>query len=382
MDRRVQLLLTFGLGAAAMYMGDPVWGRRRQALVQDQVTHLGREAADFSEVASRDLVNRIRGVTAQVRNLVSTKPVADSVLAERVRAKLGRIVSHPHAVHVDVQDGRVRLTGPVLKKEAKRLMQGLWSVRGIKAVDNHLEVHRQPDISALQGGRPRESRMALAQRNWAPGWRLLMGAAGTALAFDGWTRLTLGGVLEGITGAGLMARAIANRPIRQLLGLQGRRSIELQKEILVQAPVDRVFDYWQNFENFPQFMHNVREVRQVGNHLSHWVVAGPMGSPVQWDAMMTQCIPNQALAWKTTPESLVQSSGRVKFEPMDGGTRIDLRMTYAPLGGVAGDLLAMLLGADPKAEIDSDLNRMKVFLETGIQPHDAAARSGTTASMP
>jgi hypothetical protein len=34
--------------------------------------------------------------------------------------------------------------------------------------------------------------------------------------------------------------------------------------------------------------------------------------------------------------------------------------------------VATLFGADPKAEMDADLLRMKTMIETGRRPHDAA----------
>jgi hypothetical protein len=37
-------------------------------------------------------------------------------------------------------------------------------------------------------------------------------------------------------------------------------------------------------------------------------------------------------------------------------------------------VVAKLFGADPRSEIIADLLRMKSFIETGHQPHDAAER--------
>ena len=48
-------------------------------------------------------------------------------------------------------------------------------------------------------------------------------------------------------------------------------------------------------------------------------------------------------------------------------------MSYTPPAGVIGHAIARLFGTDPKSELDDDLLRMKVFLETGRRPHDAAA---------
>ncbi len=66
----------------------------------------------------------------------------------------------------------------------------------------------------------------------------------------------------------------------------------VQKTINVDAPVEEVFSFWTDYQNFPRFMHNVREV-QVRDDVSHWVVAGPAGVPVQWNARLVEVEPNR-----------------------------------------------------------------------------------------
>ena len=46
----------------------------------------------------------------------------------------------------------------------------------------------------------------------------------------------------------------------------------------------------------------------------------------------------------------------------------------APMSPTFGHAVATMFGADPKSEMDDDLMRMKSFIETGHQPHDAAER--------
>jgi uncharacterized membrane protein len=56
-----------------------------------------------------------------------------------------------------------------------------------------------------------------------------------------------------------------------------------------------------NYENFPRFMSNIEEIRNLGNGQSHWVVKGPAGTTVEWDATLMQVIPNEMIAWRTQP---------------------------------------------------------------------------------
>jgi hypothetical protein len=55
-----------GLAAAATYIFDPDTGRRRRALVRDQLVHLIRIAREEVQAGIRDASNRAQGVVATV----------------------------------------------------------------------------------------------------------------------------------------------------------------------------------------------------------------------------------------------------------------------------------------------------------------------------
>jgi len=58
----------------------------------------------------------------------------------------------------------------------------------------------------------------------------------------------------------------------------------VEGNIEVEAPVQQVYEYWQNLENLPQFMSNIEDVRSTGPDTTHWVVKGPLGAKVEFDA--------------------------------------------------------------------------------------------------
>ncbi|MGQ0655719.1 MAG: SRPBCC family protein [Betaproteobacteria bacterium] len=167
--------------------------------------------------------------------------------------------------------------------------------------------------------------------------------------------------------------------IARVLGQRGPY-IDYTKTISIAAPIEEVFSLWQNFENFPQFMRNVRAVRRNTENGWHWEVAGLLGATVQWDAEMTVCIPNELIAWSTMPGSQVQHAGLVHFQREGDGTRIQVEMGYNPPGAALGHVVASLFGSDPLTEMDEDLMRMKVFLETGKPARDAAAAAAAPAT--
>ena len=153
MNRNLSFLMAFGLGAMFMYVFDPGGGRRRRALVKDQFTHLAHKTGDDLDATARDFSNRAAGSVAKVRRRIRRDRPADDVLAERVRAELGRAVSHPRAIDVEARNGSVRLCGPVLTHEVDSLLRAVESVPGVRTVENQLEPHDQPgNIPSLQGG--------------------------------------------------------------------------------------------------------------------------------------------------------------------------------------------------------------------------------------
>ena len=151
-NRFVAVARAFSMGLLAMYLFDPDVGRRRRSLLADKMRKTRRRMSDLAEVASRDAANRTRGLRmAMSARLADERHASPRVVEERVRARIGRALSNPGAVHVRARDdGTVILAGPVLASELGQLMRAAWSVRGVKNVDNRLEVHDEPgNVSAL-----------------------------------------------------------------------------------------------------------------------------------------------------------------------------------------------------------------------------------------
>ena len=363
-----RILFSAAVGAAAMYFLDPQAGRRRRARTRDKAESAARRLRDAYDVTLRDTQHRAMGIRAIGRRLLRREGVDDDTLAGRVRAVLGRYVSHPHAIEVTVSGGEVAVSGPILENEVAGLLKAVKRVSGARRVSNQLVVHKEPGhISSLQGGIPRRGeRFELLQDNWSPAARLAVGSFGLAL-------LLHRGLLWRLGGAALLARAITDLDLATLAGLGApRNGIEVQKTICVAAPVEQVFAFWSDYQNFPHFMSKVRDVHVAGNR-SHWVVRGPAGVDVEWTSELVRMAPGVLMAWRSTPESDVKHEGEVRFEKTsDGGTRVTVRLCYLPPAGAFGHAVATLFGADTKSDMDADLMRMKSMIETGRAPHDAA----------
>ena len=135
------LLAGFGAGAAAMYFLDPDRGSRRRAIVADKVKSSVGQLPRAARVTKQDISNRAYGFWAEVQHLFSGEQAPDDVVEARVRSKMGRIVSHPHAIKVSCSAGNVTLTGPIFTSEVPRLVKCIGSVAGVRSVENKLDAH-------------------------------------------------------------------------------------------------------------------------------------------------------------------------------------------------------------------------------------------------
>lgn len=234
------------LGAATMFVFDPNKGRRRRALLRDQarrsLTNIGR----LVRLSARDFGHRTRGVGATVRRLFKRNRVTDDlVLIERVRAKMGRVVSHPHAIQIGARDGRVTLSGPILPEEAEPLLATVRSVWGVSGVEDHLVIFDRPDsIPSLQGGR-RNHRVESRSSAVISVARIAALFGGAALALcairaSGATRIALAAASAGLT-AGSAASGPLSRTARVVRRRGGGIGIGNAREKLTRSGASHCF---------------------------------------------------------------------------------------------------------------------------------------------
>ena len=97
MKDRFSLVAGFAAGALAMYYLDPRAGRRRRALARDKVVAVGHEAAWLADAKRKRAIDHLKGwlVTRRFDRHTRKQPESDQQLHERIRSRLGRVVSHP-----------------------------------------------------------------------------------------------------------------------------------------------------------------------------------------------------------------------------------------------------------------------------------------------
>src|SRR5215203_1799278 len=161
----------------------------------------------------------------------------------------------------------------------------------------------------------------------------------------------------------------------------GKMPQRVEGSIAVVAPVEKVYDYWKNLENLPHFMTNVEEVRSTGPDTTHWVVKGPLGTKLEFDAKTTQNKPNEAIGWNTE-NGQVQTSGQVRFQELGADrTRVEVQMNYwdAP-GGKAGEVASRIV-ANPQVMVQQDLQNFKEIMEGTATPEDIQQRPAAATAQ-
>ena len=139
-------------------------------------------------------------------------------------------------------------------------------------------------------------------------------------------------------------------------------SSKLTQSIVVKGDVSKIYKIWANFENFPNFMKNIKSVEKIDANRSHWVMEGPLGKDLKWDAQMTELDPNKRIAWNSMSGN-IKTSGQVTFNELPAGeTQVTVMMQYTPPGGKVGDAVSHMIG-HPEEKLNDDLRCFKTYAE-------------------
>lgn len=368
------LLGTLGLGAGLMYFLDPNRGKKRRALIRDRAVHLTNVANKQIDRTAVDLRNRAQGVWFEAERLFEEQDFTDEELNAKVRTKLGRLTSHPHQIQTEVKDGKLNLKGYVLADEEQLVLNGLASICGVIKVENNLESHSsEENFPKLLGAEKRRRFILERQKGWSPQTRILAAVAGGGLALLGAKKRDTVSSMLASAGVGLLARSVVNKPLADLLPSVENGKVEVQKSLKINAPRERVFEIFKHPQYFPYFMSHVQKVEQTKNKHYKWTVDGIAGYSVNWETLVTEVVPNKLIRWKNVSDTANGQTGFIKLEKIDdNSTRLQVEMNYEPYGGKLGHFVAGIFGRDPKSELDDDLLRMKIYIEKGKFPHDAA----------
>lgn len=129
-----------------------------------------------------------------------------------------------------------------------------------------------------------------------------------------------------------------------------------EKVMEIDAPIERVFDLFSDFENFPRWMNNIKDVHYTGRRFSRWTARAPLGTSVEWEAETIIFEPDRRIAWRTVRGD-VNTNGEAVFESTRRGTTMmRILLGYEVPAGRLGALVASLFGKNPEQELEEDLH--------------------------
>src|SRR5436190_3946276 len=173
------------------------------------------------------------------------------------------------------------------------------------------------------------------------------------------------GAKKQLTGGGA---GLAGKAASKLLGGGGgggqsggkTRRLPIQRWTDVAVPVEKAFQAWTQFEEFPKFMHRVLEVKEEEDNKIRWREK-IWFSTREWDGEITDKRQNDRIAWKSV--SGTQHSGVISFHRLEKNlTRVLVTIDFVPSGMIEKMASGMRF---VKRAVEADLARFKAYVEFG-----------------
>ena len=145
----------------------------------------------------------------------------------------------------------------------------------------------------------------------------------------------------------------------------GAVNVNLRTSIIVNKPREEVYAFWRRLDNLPLFMKHLESVEVIDDTHSHWVLKLPTGvANVSWDAEIVHDEPGYMIGWSSLPDSIIDNAGKVRFrDTPEGGTRVDIVISYQPPAGGIGVSLAHVLNPVFKKMVDDDIQNFKQYID-------------------
>jgi uncharacterized membrane protein len=170
-------------------------------------------------------------------------------------------------------------------------------------------------------------------------------------------------------GALALIGAAAHRPVSDALRQAGtrRRAAKLDLSVVLPYPVEVVFRFLRDFENWPRFVQGLRAVRDFDDGRSHWTARTPSGGTMEWDTITTKYVPNSVLAWENVSSSPLKMSALLRFSPEGSSTRLKIVVAYQVLHSGMADTVGVLARPWRNGKLATDFGRLTAALREYVE---------------
>ncbi|TKB65523.1 MAG: SRPBCC family protein [Nitrospira sp.] len=137
----------------------------------------------------------------------------------------------------------------------------------------------------------------------------------------------------------------------------------IETSIEVNVPEYTAYAQWMKFEEFPQFMEGVKEIKRLDGKRFHWK-AEIAGQEREWDSEITEQVADQRLAW-TSRGSFIKGWVVTFHRLADAKSKVTLQLEYDSQGFAEpiGEALEVV-----SRRVQGDLERFKTLIEKRWRP--------------
>jgi uncharacterized protein YndB with AHSA1/START domain len=156
----------------------------------------------------------------------------------------------------------------------------------------------------------------------------------------------------------------------------------VERFVEIDAPVEVVFDRLSDFESFPRWMRNIREVRRVGRRVTRWVSETAVPDVyAEWEAELSVYEPDHRLVWRSVRGDIHADGEAVISETPEGTTLLHVVLGFGTPLGRSGAQAARFFGVQPGRQLEEDLERFRRLTERGGRGRAGYAGDGRRSSF-
>jgi uncharacterized protein YndB with AHSA1/START domain len=146
----------------------------------------------------------------------------------------------------------------------------------------------------------------------------------------------------------------------------------IERNIEIDAPVERVFDLFSDFESMPRWMKNLAQVRYTGRRHIRWTAESPYGDRVEWETETTDFEPDRRIAWHSVRGDLRTEGEAIFEETQRGNTWLRVVLGFDDRDG---RVIRNAFGDDPARQLEENLEQLADVAE-GRRPLRKQRTSG------
>ena len=141
--------------------------------------------------------------------------------------------------------------------------------------------------------------------------------------------------------------------------------VQLHKNLTINAPAKKVFDFWADFRNFQEFIPAIDSIVILNDKQSRWVIHAPLGHKVTFESLITTFEPGSRLIWETSHID-GYATGDLKLTELGKTTCVNLIYEYCLHSNWIQNIAHIVhhLGF-PSLAFDHGLARIKEKIEEG-----------------